>query len=167
MAKKSKGFGELLKQQRAEITHDQALDQLQQKIQNSELGEKFAGLVKNPKGEVKMSEVLENFVDPYLGAVQNSQQRQKLFTLAVFAWNVAILPIAQQERIIETMLKESLPGADFTVRQDTRQLLDSLIARKQSLFADNQRYIVDFQLQGQDQKFHLSVASTLMAPPPK
>ncbi|MGQ9872672.1 hypothetical protein [Leptodesmis sp.] len=49
------------------------------------MGEKFAGMVTNPKGEVKMSEVLEEFVEPYLDFAQNRSQREKLFSIAVIA----------------------------------------------------------------------------------
>jgi thymidine phosphorylase len=59
MAKKSKGFGEILKQQRADKTHQKGLEELQRQVQKGPLGEKFAGMVMNPKGEVKRSEALE------------------------------------------------------------------------------------------------------------
>jgi hypothetical protein len=54
-----------------------------------------------------------------------------------------------------------LKGNDPLVQQDTREIIDELIARKQKFFAKNKRYIVDFQLQDAGKQFHLSVASTL------
>jgi hypothetical protein len=43
-----------------------------------------------------------------------------------------------------------------------REIIDELIVRKQTFFADNKRSIIDFQLQDMGQTFHLSVASALM-----
>ncbi len=85
MARKSKGFSEILNQQRADKAHQKGLEKLQQKVQKGPLGDKFAGMVTNPKGEVKMSEVLEEFVEPYLDFAQNRSQREKLFSIAVIA----------------------------------------------------------------------------------
>lgn len=164
MAKKSKGFGELLNQQRADKIHQKALEELQQKVQKGSLGDKFAGMVTNPKGEVKMSEVLEEFVEPYLDFAQNRNQREKLFSIAVIAWNLAIMPENERQPMIDQLIKVGLKGNDPLAQQDTREIIDELIARKQKFFAKNKRYIVDFQLQDTGKQFHLSVASTLSNP---
>ena len=163
MARKSKGFGELLKQQRSGKTDKKALEKLQQKVQKGPLGGQFAGMVTNPKGEVKMSEVLEEFVDPYLETAKNRSQREKLFSIASLAWNLAIVSEKERQSMIDQMiggLKESDPLA----QQDIREIIDELIERKQTFFAENKRYIIDFQLQDRGNQFHLSVASTFSNP---
>jgi len=164
MAKKSKGFGELLKQQRADQAHQKGIEKLQQKVQKGALGGKVAGMVTNPKGEVKMSEVLEEFVEPYLDFAQNRSEREKLFSIAVIAWNLAIMPEQGRQPLIDQVIKAGLNGNDLLAQQDTQEIIDELIARKQNFFAKNKRYIVDFQLQDTGRQFHLSVASTLSNP---
>jgi hypothetical protein len=52
-------------------------------------------------GEVKMSEVLEEFVEPYLDFAQNRSQREKLFSIAVIAWNLAIMPGNERQPMID------------------------------------------------------------------
>lgn len=163
MKRKSKGFGEVLKLQRADKTHQKELEKFQQKVQNGSLGEKFAGMVTNPKGEVKMSAVLEDFVEPYLDVAQNPSEREKLFGIAVIAWNLAITPEHQRQSMIDQLLRMSAEN-DPLAQQDMREMIDELITRKQNFFAKNQRYIVDFQLQYTGKKYHLSVASTLSKP---
>ncbi|MGL5194470.1 MAG: hypothetical protein ACRC8Y_12870 [Chroococcales cyanobacterium] len=164
MARKSKAFGEILKQQRADKSHQKELEKLQQKLQKGPLGDQFAGMVTNPKGEVKMSEVLEAFVEPYLDLIQSPSEREKFFTLAVMAWNFAIMPEQERPSMIDELIKVGLKGNDPLAQQDTREIIDELIARKQKFFAKHQRFIVDFQLQDTGKEIHLSVASTLLNP---
>ncbi|AFY80327.1 hypothetical protein [Oscillatoria acuminata] len=160
MARKSKGFGELLKQQQADKSHQKGLEKLEQKVKKGPLGDKFAGMVKNPKGEVKMSEVLEAFVEPYLDFIHDHDEREKLFTLAVMAWNLALMPEKKRPSMIDELLKVGLKGNDPLAQQDTLEIIDELIARKEEFFAKHKRFIVDFQLQDRGNEFHLSVAST-------
>jgi thymidine phosphorylase len=164
MARKSKGFGELLNQQRAENFHREGLAKLQEKVQHGAMGDKFAGIVTNPKGEVKMSEVLESFVEPYLDAAQNQSQREKLFSIATIAWNLALLSGGDRSSLIDKMIQAGIKSNDRLAQQDTREIINEMIIRKQKFFADNKRYIIDFQLQDAGSQFHLSVASTLSNP---
>ncbi len=85
MARKSKAFGKILKQERTNKSHQKRLEKLQQKLQEGPLGEHFADMVMNPKGEVKMSEVLEAFVEPHLTFIDNWSEQEKMFHLAVIA----------------------------------------------------------------------------------
>jgi hypothetical protein len=164
MAKKSKGFGELLYQQRAENLHREGLAKLQEKVQHGAMGDKFAGMVTDPKGEVKMSEVLEAFVEPYLDFARNQSQREKLFGIAMIAWNLALIPGGDRPSLINKMIKAGIKSNDLLAQQDTREIINEMIVRKQNFFANNKRYIIDFQLQDAGKQFHLSVASTLSNP---
>jgi hypothetical protein len=165
MAKKSKGFGELLNQQRAENLHREGLAKLQEKVQHGAMGDKVAGIVTNPKGEIKMSEVLEAFVEPYLDFARNQSQREKLFSIAVAAWNLALMSEGDCQSLTNKIVKAGIKGNDLLAQHDTREVINEMIVRKQKFFADNQRYIVDFQLQDAGKQFHLSVASTSSNPP--
>lgn len=66
--------------------------------------------------------------------------------------------------MIDKFIQQGLKRNDQLAQQDTQEILDELIARKQALFPDNKRYIVEFELQDTGKTFHLSVASTLMNP---
>jgi len=165
MAKKSKGFGELLKQQRADKIEQKELEKLGQKVQKGFLSDKFAGMVMNPQGEVKMSEVLKELVEPYLDFARNHSQREKLFSIAAIAWNLALIPESERRQMIDQVIEQVMRGNDPLARQDAQEIMDELIARKQTLFADNKRFIIEFHLQDIGKEFHLSVASTLMNPP--
>ncbi|WP_019501824.1 hypothetical protein [Pseudanabaena sp. PCC 6802] len=165
MAKKSRGFGELVSQKQSDRFHQKSMEKFQQKLRKGEWGENFAGIITNPKGEVKMSEVLEAFAEPYLDFARNRVQREKLFGIAVTAWNLALMPENKRQLALDQSLEAGLNGNDPLVKQDIREIIEELIARKLKLFAKNKRFIVDFQLQDTGKTFHLSVASTLENPP--
>lgn len=162
MAKKSKGFRSLLKQQKLINRGEAALNNFEKKFQRSEIVNSFADVVKSPKGEVKMSEVLEEFVEPYLFEVHGPERRQMVFDMAVVAWNLAIMPEAERKSAMADLFDDLMKNQKAVVRQDLDNLIAEMITRKLELFPNNRRYIVDFQLEGDGDQFHLSVASTLV-----
>ena len=107
-----------------------------------------------------MSDVLEEFVTPYLDFTIGFSERQKLFALAIFAWNLALMPEQERPTIIRQMMNQGLVENDPLIRQDIREVINELIDRKKTHFADNKRYIIEFELQDLGDQFHLSVAST-------
>ncbi len=165
MAKKSKGFSELLKQQRRGKTRQEAMQDLEDSIQRGPFGKEAISIVKNPKGHARMSDVLERFVEPYEEDEMTLGQRQNLYGIAVIAWNLALLPEAKRRGALKKIIKEVLSGEDLLFQQETREIITEMVDRKDQLFADNQRYIVSYQLQDLGTEFHLSVASTLPGEP--
>jgi len=85
-----------------------------------------AVVVNAPAGAEKMSEVIEEFVEPYLNMAQTEDSLGKLLTLAISAWNAALLPPAKREKFLQE-LGQTLP---MEQRDDFRTVLDPLIQRK-------------------------------------
>ncbi|MBC8462076.1 MAG: hypothetical protein H8D67_29255 [Deltaproteobacteria bacterium] len=50
-----------------------------------------------PSGEVKMSEVIMDFIEPYREYANTYEAHRKLITLALLAWNAALLPLSYAE----------------------------------------------------------------------
>jgi len=120
-----------------------------------------AVVIPSPPGEEKMSEVLLEFIEPYDDQWQTEEQLRKLLVMAVLAWNAALLPVDEREKMIQDILKTMPPD----IRSDGRAILDEMLRRKFALFADNKRAIVDYQVTSTPDGPHLSVMSSL--PPPK
>jgi hypothetical protein len=160
MAKKSRGFRELLNQSQRKVSSQQkSLDNFERRFQQSEMGGKFADIVKKPKGEVKMSETLKTFIQPYLAKAKGYQRQKMLLHIAVTAWNLTFMPEAERQLEIEKLLDLVVQSTDPLVREDTKGLIEELMARKEEVFPENRNYILDFQFEDAGEQFHLSVAS--------
>jgi hypothetical protein len=109
---------------------------------------------------VKMSEVLWNFVEPYLNLAPTEKDLYKLLGVASLAWNAALLSPAERARFLETT------GATLGLEAaaEFRAVMDELIQRKLDHFADIQRGIYDFTLTMNSNGPYLQVMSTMPAP---
>jgi hypothetical protein len=113
-----------------------------------------------PKGQEKMSKVLEAFAEPYLELADTEHGREMLFHLAVVAWNAALLPEENRQAMIDEVLKEGAKQIPKKGQRDLKLLLAAMIQRKLSYFAENRRFIVSIELTEMGQDYYLSVAST-------
>jgi hypothetical protein len=122
-------------------------------------------LVLEPRGIEKMSEVLEDFVEPYMHSAETEDDFHKLLTLAVIAWNAALLPDDKSQAIVDDVLGKGLIGASVDEMIEARNFVNAMIERKKAYFATNKRAIISFNFQDTGTGYHLSVASTLEVPP--
>lgn len=120
----------------------------------------FSGhkIVLQPSGEIKMSEVLIDFIEPYSEYWETEEELSKLLSLAIVAWNAALFSGTERKEFIERMLKVVPP----IVRQDMRAIIEEMMQRKEKHFASNKRMIVSFQLIMTREEPYLSVASILL-----
>jgi hypothetical protein len=138
------------------------LESFKQKLEKGPLrGHKF---VFETVREVKMSEVLEDFVEPYLPLADTDEATRKLFALAVLAWNASFLTQEEQRVLAEDFANEVMPSATEEEKDDLRGIIAMLIERKRAHFSENTRRIVDFQVAATGRHYHLSVASTFEDP---
>ncbi|MFC1714268.1 hypothetical protein ACFL6S_11410 [Candidatus Poribacteria bacterium] len=111
-----------------------------------------------PKGEVKMSAVILDFIEPYAKHAKTPEAYQSLIMIAIVAWNAALLSENKRKDMIDIPIK-SLSGPD---RKEMRKLLEGLVERKNKRFADYKRPIMDYQLTETKDGISLSVASSLI-----
>ncbi|MEA5464718.1 hypothetical protein [Leptothoe sp. PORK10 BA2] len=162
MAKKSKGFRSLLKQQKLINRRENTLNKFEKTFQQKEIANSFTDIVKNPQGEVKMSEVLEDFAEPYLPETNSLERRRMVFDMAIVAWNLAIMPEHQRQPALDKLFNDLMKGNKKEIlKRDLNDLIEEMVERKLELFPNNRRYILDCQLENIGDQFHLSVASTL------
>jgi len=117
-------------------------------------------LLVEQNGLASMSDVPVDFMSPYTDLVKTETQYRLLVTLAVLAWNASSLPDPQQQTMIDKVVAAG--GSDFTAKtlEQIRSLVQALIARKYTQFAQNTRKIIAFDRRGKWPDYILSVAST-------
>jgi hypothetical protein len=118
-------------------------------------------LIHEPSGKEKMSEVLEEFAQPYLDLVDDSLEMQnKVIAMAVLAWNSTLLPRKERKAALEDLFS-NLSLQDEEAEEDGRQVLKDMIKRKTRYFRANKRFILSYDMSKTKEGFYLSVASTL------
>jgi hypothetical protein len=120
-------------------------------------------LVHNPPGMERMSEVLEQFVEPYWVEVPDTAEDfRRILSIGVVAWNAALLPDDEQKTMIDRAVREGLSGSTEADRRDFRILLVGMIERKKTDFSHVKRAIISFHVRDEgNNQYYLNVASTL------
>jgi len=116
-----------------------------------------APLVTPTADGVRMSEVLERFVDPYRPTTDSKNEYIGLLRMGMIAWNIALLPASKRKAALR---KQLAVVPDDGRRAQSEGIVLELIARKEQEFPDCRRAIVDFALGGTGKRWHLSVIST-------
>ena len=111
-----------------------------------------------------MSEVVTDFIEPYLEFTDTEEAYRKLLTLAIAAWNISLFPEEEQQGMIDKVL-ETMPATSEEVKAGLREIINMLMASKKAYFSKYRRMIVGFELTDMGKDYHLSVASTQEKPP--
>lgn len=157
MAKKSKGFRELLRERINLQEREENLQALQDQVyEKSRKSKKKTVLVATQDGE-KMSDILKRFVAPYIKDLDDFEEVQYYFNIAIVAWNMTFTPEEKHQSLIEQFLRKTgVEDKDF--QQEVRQTIHELIERKKMYFADVKRIITDFRLVETINEYSLAVA---------
>jgi hypothetical protein len=108
-----------------------------------------------------MSEVLTDFVEPYLEFADTDEAQRKLLTLAIMAWNASFLPEEEQQDMINRVLDAGIPTGTEELKAGLKDIVNMLIDRKKVYFSEYTRRIIDYELTDRGRNYHLAVASTL------
>jgi hypothetical protein len=108
-----------------------------------------------------MSEVLEEFVEPYWELSETKMATIRLLTSATVTWNMALFSPLEQQKMMDQVLTDEIVEGDQQLKAEIQELIQELIERKNRYFSQYKRMIVDFELKDQGNDYYLSVASTL------
>lgn len=129
-----------------------------QKLQRESLS-RGQQVIFHPSREEKMSDVLLEFIAPYVQSAETEDAYRKLLTISIVAWNAALFAPGKRKVMINDLLKEMKLG--FWERRDFHGVIEMMVERKLKHFAANKRLIVNYELEDLGDQIHLSVASTL------
>jgi hypothetical protein len=117
-------------------------------------------LVVNPRGEIKMSDVLMELIQPEWNTCDTEETMHKLLTLGIAAWNAALLPLDERAAFLD----EFATTFPAELRSTFRDVIEPLIRRKEELFPHIERPILSYDLTWLNpHNPHLTVVSGLTA----
>jgi len=148
-----------IKRRRKRQSKQKRFENLKKKLEQGPFREDK--IVIEPSGEVKMSEVLTDFVEPYFEFTETEEDYRKLLTLAVMAWNASFLPEKEQQEMIDRVFGEGIPTGTEELKAGLKEIVNELIVRKKIYFSEYTRWIIDFEVTDMGRDYHLAVASTL------
>jgi hypothetical protein len=110
-------------------------------------------------GETKMSEVIWDFLAPYVEDWRRTGDLEKLVLIGTAAWNAALLPGGEREKFLQEMAQ----AVDPEVREYLRATVLEMIRRKEQHFAACKRAILGHELAMTPTGPYLQVVSSLDA----
>jgi len=93
----------------------------------------------------KMSEVLFEFAEPLLEDSDDDKSFRAKIALASLSWNLTFMVPNEQEAAVNDMVEE-LGGRDAFVRRGIWESIHMLMDRKRTLFADDNRLIINYEI---------------------
>jgi len=106
--------------------------------------------------DIKMSEILEQFMEPFRDFDETEDAFRKLITLSILSWNMMLFPEKDRKAKLEGLLT-SFPE---DIRREGRGIIEQMMSRKERFFSNYKRTILGYELTDTGDGWHLSVAST-------
>ena len=107
----------------------------------------------------KLSKVILDYAKPLTDTADGSEVEERAIRMSVTLWNASLFPKEKALEIIEPVLNEMANG-DQLLKEEFYTMFEMMYKRKQSLFSDDKRFVVDYQLEENNEGFILQVAST-------
>ncbi len=108
----------------------------------------------------KMSEVILDFAEPLLDALDDDELFENAINCAVACWNLSFLPEKKQQRQVRAIVNE-IGKSDKLTRHEFEDCIRMLLERKRILFADEKRIVASYKVVEEEDYHHLFVMSTL------
>jgi hypothetical protein len=108
----------------------------------------------------KMSDVLMDFAEPLLDAVEDDLAFENALTFAVICWNMSFLPEKEQRKMVSEMVDE-IGKSDILTRLGVEDCVTMLLERKKAFFAEDRGMVLDYKIVEEKGRERLLVASAL------
>ena len=107
----------------------------------------------------KLSEIILEYAEPLTNVADGSELEERAIRMSVTLWNASLLP---KQKALETMepALDGMAQGDQLLKSEFYLMFELMYKRKQSLFPNDKRFIVDYTLEENDGDFYLQVAST-------
>lgn len=107
---------------------------------------------------VKMSAVILDLADFLLEMAHTKERQKAAIAITCIAWNIAVAGMKKAQKLFDAYL-ETID--DPIHQQDTLDIIETIIERKQLLYPEINRFILDYEVVGTKYNLHLNVVSTV------
>ena len=136
-------------------------------------------------GGIKLSAALIELCEPFEPENLSTKEFENLIALAAVAWNIAVLPKDERlekltafvndmpkmrqelENEIGTVLHDDSKNSDFAPATTTLHFIGAMIQRKDELFPNDNRLVINFNVKDSPEGPHLTVSSAPLNPESK
>lgn len=107
----------------------------------------------------KLSEAIMEFIAPLTDKENDMEMCKKNIEFGILVWNISVLPVEHRAEQKDMVLK-SINANIERCEVDFNEIFDYLIIRKDTIFNNDKRYIVNYEIHEQDNELFLTVGST-------
>jgi hypothetical protein len=133
-------------------------------------------------GGIKLSAALIELCEPFEPENLSTKEFENLIALAAVAWNIAVLPKEERlekltafvdempkmrqelENEIGMVLHDDSKNSDFAPATTTLHFIGAMIQRKDELFPNDNRFVMEFNVKDSPEGPHLTVSSAPINP---
>jgi hypothetical protein len=154
-SKFSKQFQQKIKAKKAgNINIGASRNQFAQKVKKhaAEYGHEVMFDTSNPQ---KMSDIIFHYAEPLLEEARTDEDEEKAIVLAITLWNMTIAQEDERQKMIDSLAFKGKDSAMFS------KTLAYFLERKQELYPDVNRMILDYDCVQTPDGLYLNVASTV------
>jgi hypothetical protein len=96
----------------------------------------------------KMSDVLVDFAQPLLDTARSEDDFRLAIMIAAACWNLSLLPESERSAPLQQLTSSEMFKPGLEASQELERHMRALVARKEALFPDDKRVILDYQVSG-------------------
>lgn len=113
--------------------------------------------------EHKLSDAIERIAQPLLDSARDDADRRLAIVIAAACWNLSLMPKDDRPALIRNLLDKSIkPGQE---PREAEQMFEALVLRKEALFPDDKRVVLDYTFVGEADEMQFFVRYATDQPP--
>ncbi|HZK83139.1 MAG TPA: hypothetical protein VFC58_00375 [Desulfosporosinus sp.] len=105
----------------------------------------------------KLSVGILEFVKPLSERIDNDEMNKSMIKFGILVWNISLYPMEDREKQKDSIIKRL--AKDKQTEDRFNEICDYLIFRKDTLFKNDRRFVVDYVITEHENSFNLTIAS--------
>lgn len=106
----------------------------------------------------KLSAVILEFIKPLSERIDNDEMNKSMIQFGILVWNISLFPMEDREKQKDSIIKRLVK--DKQIEDEFNEIYDYLIFRKDTLFKNDRRFVVDYVITEHENNFNLTIGST-------